>query len=303
MFIVRIGPPYYQLVIDSLSNGIPQQQVFNINKDVESVVDRVKYRPIFGKYYLVIASYVKGKSFWQTVKTLEEKEFIKVIVYTHTKEEFMTMISKAEDTKFDIKVYDSYKASKQDRNVYIIRTLKKLNKDIRLTQSGVDLIRQRLYGYTIEVNGFLQQLAFSDMTQKSISKIIPKKSLLTTNSFGWMMYDNKVSLAEADEFIQRYRYYPMPLVESLKKYTEKLLNIYSYYLKGEFTEVNYDEFIVNHKDLISSQFAAKNILVIFGKISIERLYQIYSMLQSADSQNRMECILILYKCVRLIGGL
>ena len=164
------------------------------------------------------------------------------------------------------------------------------------------LICDRLSGYSSEVNGFLHQLALSSINATTIQKIIPKRSILTVASFGWLIYDKKISLIEADAFIQQYKYYPMPLIESLLKYTEKLLKLYGYYIKGEFTDINYESFVVEHKKLITSQYNAKNILLVFERLSMERLYKIYSMLCDVNPYNRFECILILYKVVRFIGG-
>lgn len=302
MYIIRTGPPYYTLVIDALTKRIPKQQVFTVGKDIDIAKEKVKYAPIFGAYYLVIAEYQKGKAFWQTVKELEVKKYVKVVLLARTKEEFLTVIAKAEDSKFEFKVYDAYKASKEDKNYYIVKTLRSFNKDIVISKTVLNEIRERLQGYNHEINGYLQQLAWVPMTIANVRKIVPKKSMLTVASFGWMLYDRKITIEEADALILRYRYYPTVLGDSLKKYTEKLLTLYHSYIKGDFTELNYDEFITTNKKLVPNPYSAKTYLSIYERLSIDRLYQIDTMLSEIGKSGRLNDILVLYKLVRLIGG-
>lgn len=302
MFIIRTGPPYYNLVIDALTQKIPKQQVFTVGTDIDIAKEKVKYAPIFGAYYLIIAEYQKGKAFWQVVKELEDKKYVRLIVLTRTKEDFLTVAAKAEDSKFEFKLYDAYRASKKDKDLYIVKTLKSFNKDIVVPRSVLDEIRERLQGYNHEVNGYLQQLAWIPVTVANVRKVIPKKSMLTVASFGWMLYNKKISIADADALILRYRYYPVVLGDSLKKYTEKLITLYHPYIMGEFTEINYDEFITTHKKLVPSHYSAKTYLSIYERISIDRLYQIDCMLCEIGKSTRVNDILILYKVVRLIGG-
>lgn len=302
MVIIRLGPPYYQLVIDKMSKGIPSQQIFKVDKDISIAEAKTKYAPIFGRFYLVQLSYSKDKSFWQSLRNLIKRDYVRIILFVKTKEDLLTAIAKSEDAKLPIQIYDSYKASRADKELYIKKTLLSYNPDIKITPSNVKLICDRLSGYSSEVNGFIHQLALSPINTTTIQKIIPKRSILTVASFGWLIYDKKISLIEADTFIQQYRFYPMPLIESILKYTEKLLKLYGYYIKGEFTDINYESFVVENKKLITSQYNAKNILLIFERLSMERLYKIYSMLCDVNPYNRFECILVLYKVVRLIGG-
>lgn len=302
MFIIRTGPPYYNLVIDALMNKIPKQQVFIVGKDIELAKDKVRYAPIFGAYYLVIAEYQKGKVFWQIAKELEGRAYVKLVLLTRTKEEFLTVTTKAEDSKFEYKIYDAYKASKKDRNYYIIKTLKGFNKDVIITTPVLNEIRERLQGYNHEVNGYLQQLAWLPLSVATVRKTIPKKSILTVASFGWMLYDRKLSLEEVDKFLLRYQYYPTILKEPLKKHTDKLLNLYPSYIRGEFTEINFDDFIAANKKLIASQYTAKSYLAVYERISIDRLYQIDSILSEIGQGSRVNDVLLLYKAVRLIGG-
>ncbi len=302
MFVIRTGPPYYTLVLDALMTKIPKQQVFTVGKDIEIAKDKVKYAPIFGVYYLVVAEYQKGKAFWQIVKELEGKTYVKLVLLTRTKEEFLTVTTKAEDSKFEYKSYDAYKASKKDKNYYIVKTLKGFNKDVVITVPVLNEIRERLQGYNHEINGYLQQLAWLPLNVATVRKTIPKKSMLTVASLGWMMYDRKISIAEADALILRYRYYPSVLGESLKKHTEKLLTLYTFYIKGEFTELNYDEFITANKKLVANPYTAKNYLAVFERLSLDRMYQIDSLLSEIGKGGRINDILILYKAVRLIGG-
>lgn len=302
MYNIRTGPPYYNLILMALQKGIPPQQVINVGKDIETASERVKYAPIFGAYYLVIAEFRNNKGYWQIVKELEAKSYIRLVLLTRTKDDFMLVNTKAEKSKIQIKVYDSYKASVKDKNTYIMLMLQKYNPDIKVNKSSLDAIRERLNGYTHEVNGYLQQLAWMPLTAASIRKIIPKKDNLTVASFNWMLYGGKITLAEADEFILRYRYYPQVLGETLKKYTEMLLGLYRLYIKGEFTELNVDEFAAINKKTIPNVYAAKSYLDIFSRMSIDRLYQIDSMLSEMDNYNKVKNVLILYKVVRLVGG-
>lgn len=302
MFVIRTGPPYYTLVLDALMKSIPKQQVFTVGKDIELAKPKVQYAPIFGAYYLVIAEYQKGKAFWQIVKELENKKFVKLVLLTKTKEEFLTIITKAEDSKFECKNYDAYKASKKDKNLYIVKTLKSFNKDVEIKVSVLDAIRERLQGYNHEINGYLQQLAWLPLNVATVRKVIPKKSMLTVASFGWMLYDRKITVEEADALVLRYRYYPSILGESLKKQTEKLLTLYSFYIKGEFTESNYDSFVANNKKLVPTSYNAKNYLAVFERISLDRMYHIDSLLSDMGKGSRVSDILILYKATRLIGG-
>lgn len=301
MYIIRIGMPYYLLIIDALAKGIPSQQVINVGANIELVSEKVKYAPVFGAYYLVITEYQKGQTYWRIVKELANKSYIKLIITVRTKEQFRNLITKAEDGKFDVKIYDSYKASKRDRNMYIVKMLKSYNKDVIISKSVLDAIRERLYGYSFEVNGYLNQLAWSNLTVANVYKIIPKKNILTTASFGWLLYTGEISIVEADRFLLRYKYYPYAISESLKRYTDKLLAVLPFYLKGEFTEYNYEKFCSENKKLIQSQYVAKTYLDIFKVLSIERLYLIDSMLTSIGD-NRINDILILYKVIRLIRG-
>lgn len=300
MYLIRTGPPYYNLIIDALSSKIPKQQVLSVGKEIELAEDTVKYSPIFGAYYLVICEYQKGKVFWQHVKDILSKKYVKLIILTRTKDDYLTIVAKAEKSNIEIKIcYDSYKASVKDRNIYIQRTLLGYNPKIKLNKTIVDTIRERLHGYTSEVNGYLQQLAWLPLTASNIKKIIPKKSMLTPASFGWMLYDKKISIEQADELILRYQHYPIVLFDSLKKYTEKLLDLYPYYIHGSFTDLNVDEFVATSK-LIQSSFVAKNYLDVYERLSIDRLYKIDMMLEL--SNNRVADILTLYKTVRLIIG-
>jgi len=302
MIIIRTGPPYYLLIIDKLSNDIPKTQILNAGKDIESVLPKVQYAPIFGAYYLVILEYQKGQQFWKELKEIESIDYVKLILTTKTKDDFNTVINKSESSKFDYWVYDSYKASKRDKNIYIIKTIKSYNNSVILSNEIIDVIRKRLNGYSYEINGYLQQLAFvSDLSSKNIMKLIPKKNVLTPASFGWMLYSGDLSIKEADAIIYRYKYYPHVLIESIKKYTDKIIDIIPYYLSGEFTEYNYEKFAANNKKLISSQFIALTYLDIFKIISIERLYKISAMLNNSNG-DRVSDILLLYKVVRLITG-
>lgn len=301
MIVIRTGPPYYNLIIDALSSKIPKQQVLSVGKDLEIAVDTVKYAPIFGAYYLIIWEYQKGKTYWQTLKDILSKPYVKVIILTRTKDDYLTVIAKSEKSSFEIDIhYDSYKASVKDKNVYIKRVILEHNPKAKLTKTAINTIRERLSGYSVEVNGYLQQLAWLPLTSDNIKKIIPKRSMLTPASFGWMLYDRKISIAEADELILRYQYYPYVLIESLKKYNDKLLKMFPYYLHGDFTEINVDEFVSSTK-LIQNSLVAKSYLEVYERISIERLYQIDSML-SGDTSSRISNILTLYKIVRLVGG-
>lgn len=302
MYIIRTGPPYYTLVLDALMAKIPQQQVFSVGKVIDLAKEKVKYAPIFGAYYLVIAEYQKGKAFWAVVKELENLSHVRLVLLTRTKEEFLTVTTKAEDSKFETKIYDAYNASKKDKNFYIVKTMKSYNPEIQITVPVLDEIRERLQGYNHEINGYLQQLSMLPLNVATVRKTIPKKSMLTVATFGWMLYDLKISIAEADALILRYRYYPVVLCDSLKKHTEKLLVLYRYYLQGEFTELNYDKFIASNKGLVASPYTAKNYLAIFERISIDRMYRIDALLSDVGKVGRVNDILILYKVVRLIGG-
>lgn len=301
MYIIRIGMPYYLLIIDALAKGIPSQQVINVGTNIELVNEKVKYAPVFGAYYLVITEFQKGQTYWRIVKELASKNYIKLVITVRTKEQFSNLITKAEDGKIDFKIYDSYKASKRDRNMYIVKTLRSYNPNVKLSKSALNAIRERLYGYSFEVNGYLQQLAYTNLTVATVQKIIPKKSILTTASFGWLLYSGEISVAEADSFLLRYKYYPYAISESLKRYTAKLLTVLPFYIKGLFTEYNYEKFCAENKKLIQSQYVAKTYLDIFKSLSAERLYLIDGLLNSIGD-NRINDIFILYKVIRLIRG-
>lgn len=302
MLIIRTGMPYYNLIIDALSKKVPNQQIFNVGTDLFSVKDNLKYAPIFGAYYLVIAKYDKSQAFWKMIREIEQCDYVKLLLMVYTKDQLKTSILKADNMKLTVAVYDSYKASKRDRNMYIVQKLYEYNSDVKVSNANLDLIRTRLYGYSIEVNSFLQQLARSPINRKSILKIIPKKSIISNSSFGWLAYSGDVSLKELDTFILEHKYYPYGASDSLKKYTDNLISLFPYYLSGRFTECNYEKFIKENNKIINNVYTARTYLEIYSRVSIEKLYRISSMLEDVSFNNRTKSILIIYKVIRLIRG-
>lgn len=302
MFIIRTGLPYYLLVLNALSKDIPKQQIINVGKNIEVAVDKVRYAPVFGAYYLVITEYQKGQAYWKIIKQLYQKSYIELVITVHTKEQFRNLITKSEDSKFKFKIYDSYSASKRDRNIYIVQMMKSYNPDVVLSNAVLDAIRERLRGYSYEINGYLQQLAWTELTVKNVQKIIPKKDILTTASFGWLLYTGGISVAEADLFIMKYKYYPQALKESLLKYNNKLLAVLPYYTSGEFTEYNYEKFCIDNKKIVPSKFVGQTYLDIFKVMSIEKFYLIDDMLSKIGTESRYNDILLLYKIIRLVRG-
>ena len=302
MIIIRTGPPYYNLIIDALQRKIPSQSVFNAGKDLSSVQEKIKYVPIFGTYYLVITDYVNNRNQWKLLKDMDSKTFVKIVLLTRTSEDFMNACIKCDKSKIVFKVYDSYKASVRDRELYIMQVLRSFNPDVKMSKTALKTIRERLYGYTTEVNIYLQQLAYLPLTEKTIKKIIPKKNKLTLAGFSWMLYAGKVSLIQADDFIMRYKYYPQALAEVMLKYTDNLLDLYKYYINGEFTELTLDTFVTNNKKLIPSIYAGESHLKTFERLSYDRLCQISILLSEVDNLNKTKGVLNLYKSVRLICG-
>ena len=222
-------------------------------------------------------------------------------MYVKNKEEMLNMIAKAEAANMKYHLYDSYKASKNDRNIYIVKKLREYNPDIKLNKTLLNTIRERLNGYSLEINGYLQQIALRNLSVAEIRKVIPKKNILNASSVGWLLYSGDVSLKDVDSLIYDYKYYPRALIDSISRYTDKLIKVIPYYVKGEFNSYTYERFIVSHKDIVNTVYAAKTYLEIFSRISVERIYKIDGLLKDTGN-DRLKDVLVLYKCARLIKG-
>ena len=121
VYIVRTGPPYFDVYFKHMIKAIPSQSVIHDTGDNFNVLkNTLKFSPVFGKYYVVVLNYRKDKEFIQFLKwATVEKKYIKVVVYVKTKADYTTMYQKAEVNKIPHKIYDNYKASKRDKNIYI----------------------------------------------------------------------------------------------------------------------------------------------------------------------------------------
>lgn len=301
MYVVRTGPPYYNLVINKLEQSLPKQQIFTVMDDYEEVKEKMAYVPIFAPYYLVSVYYKHSKEFWKFIYWCAERKYIKTVILCNRRDDYSTVLSLCEQRNIETVQYDSYQASKRDKNRYILHTIYKLNPKAKPTNSSLDLIRTRLAGYSSEVNTFLTKVAFCDFSRKEIMRLIPKKSKLTSSNFGYSVY-HKTSYDTLDSFIEKFRYYPKPLITSLTTYTDKVTSLYKLHLAGEFTGVNYKTFVVNNGEKygIHSDYAAKSYLDVVEHMSYSKLMLINSMLSEAG-ESRLKNIVTLYKLVRIIG--
>jgi hypothetical protein len=301
-FIIRTGPPYYETVIDKVKEGIPKQQVFNVEiEELEILKDKLKYIPIFADYYIVSVNYKRKKELTNFLRWAKEFEYIKIIIYCTRSDNYSNMIAFCNQNDIDAFIYNSYKANKEEINSYIIKTIKSINPNASLTMNKVDTIRKRIRGYTMEVYGFLQKLAFTSISPKEIKDIIPKREILTAGTFGYNCYSD-TAISKLDTVIYNYRFYPMVLVDSLNDYVEKVSKLYPYYVSGEFTDYNYNKFIAEkgNKFNILTDYQAQNYLSILKTTSYPKLILIKTIIGDCSKYNRTKTILNLYKLVRII---
>lgn len=301
MYVIRTGPPYYNLLIKKLEQDLPKQQVITVMDNYDEAKEKMTYVPIFAPYYLVSMYYKRGREFWKFVYWCAEQEHIKLVILCNKKDDYTTVLSLCEQHNISTIQYDSYLASKRDKNRYITHMIYQLNPKAHLTQSALDLIRQRLSGYASEVNAYITKVAFSNFSRKEIMKLIPSKSKLTSSNFGFSVYHG-AKLETLDRFIEKFRYYPKPLITSLTSYTDKITELYKLHLAGEFTGINYKKFVLEQGDKlgIRSEYAAKSYLDVIEHMSYSKLLLINSIL-SETGENRLKNIVILYKLVRIIG--
>lgn len=301
-FIIRTGPPYYETVVEKVRKGIPSQQIFNVDiEELETLKDKLKYIPIFADHYVVSVNYKRKKELTNFLRWANEYEYIKVIVYCSRNDNYSNMIAFCNQNNIDAFLYNSYKATKEEINDYIIKSIRTINPRALLTMNKVNAIRKRLYGYTLEVYGFLQKLAFTAIEQKDIRDIIPKREVLTAGTFGYNCYSDTV-INKLDMMIYKYRFYPMVLVDSLDEYVDKVYKLYPYYVSGEFTDYNYNTFVAEkgNKFNILTDYQAQNYLSILKRTSYPKLILIKTIIDDCSKYNKTKTVLNLYKLVRII---
>lgn len=303
LYITRTGPPYFEIVLKNLRSKIPKISVIQTGDTIDSVLslrNKLSYAPVFGKYYLVISNFMKDKEFFKFIKwaTVDVK-YIKFVLICKNKNEYQQAVNKAEMNRIPCKTYDPYKASKDDKNLYIQNFLADYGISLKLTE--LDLIRQRLKGYTTEVNSLLQAIAnLPEINRKSIMKTIPKRSDLNPNSFGFSLYSEEYGLNDFLQLLKENQYSVRLLTYSLKSYTNKLLKLYKYYLSGDFTEMNYKSFVISEGEKVGVQtdYHAQAILDIYSRYSYPKLLTIACMIDDVGN-SRLSHIVLLEKIIYL----
>jgi hypothetical protein len=304
LYIVRTGPPYFDVFLKQLIKAIPSQSViYDTGDNFNLLQNNLRYSPVFGKYYLIVMNYTKDKELfkfleWATVTV----KYIKVVLYVKSKSDFITAQQRSDMNKIPYKVYDNYKASSRDRDLYITNYLSKY--DIVLKPDVLKAIRGRLHGYSIEVNSLLEKIArLEKITPVTVRKAIPPRSNLNYASFGYILFSEDYTVEDFHKLLFEYKYSPKILYNSVYDYHNKLMKLYKLYLTGVFSEINYKTFVLEKGDKygINNEYHAQGILDIFSRYSYPKLILISSVLSEVDS-SRLSYITALYKVIKICRG-
>lgn len=302
IILIRTGPPYYELIENKVQHNIPKNSILSNNEmSTSEIIERIKYRSIISANYVVKFNYNKNsrKDFNKLIKKVSELNYVTLLVYTSTKDDYTLLQTTYRN--FNLKLFDSYNASDNFKEFYITYKLKQLNPNIKLSSKMVAVIRKRLKGYT-DINGYLVNLSHENINTDTIYKIIPKYKVLNSRTFSSILFlkRDRISLKSFDELLTNYRYYPKPLVESLTKYFTSLNSLYTDYLSGNISDLNYLTYIETNKINIINSYNAKDILDRFATISPIKMLGI---INNIDAMNRekdnFKIILMLYKFIRI----
>lgn len=303
IIFIRTGPPYYELIENKLEDRLPKNSILsNSEIPVKDIIERIKYRSIISSIYLIKFKYTEKRDkhdFAKLIKKVYELDYVTLIVYISSKDDYTTLQTLY--NKYNPKLFDSYSASEGIKNIYIEYKLKQYNPNVKVSNAMIAEIRKRLRGYT-DINGFLVNLSHSVININTIRKIIPKYKILNARTFPMVMFlkRNKVSLKSFDELLCNYKYYPKPLVDSTVKYFNMLNVLYTDYLLGRFTEINYLKYVEDIKMSSLNKYNAKDILDRFETISPIKMLAIISKISELENErDNFKIVLLLYRVIRI----
>ena len=303
LYIIRNGPPVYTLLTDKLQAGTtPSNILTSEGYSFSEIIERTATRSILGKYFLVQLTFKERGNFelCQLIEKLAKLSYVHVILFCTGKKSYLQARQRFE--KLSPRTLDSYAVSNEFFEEYIKYRILKYNARAQIPEYLIPDIRRNLRGYT-DINHFLYKLAFTEnVTKKVINELIPRRKSLSVNTFPRKLFlqPDTLNLKKINEFLDEYKFYISSVVIPLYDFYEGLYSIYKDYLKGNFTILNYMNYLENHKDLVITESNALNVLDFFKRTS-PLLMEIYrnNFTKIYKEKNNFSQFILLYKFILL----
>lgn len=300
--IIRTGINCYTYLVQSLKRKAGPSACLKVNQDnFNEFVEKLAYRPMFSKFYLVELEFTdtaRGEFKKFITDRLLTSNWIQCIIYVHHTELFEEL--KEVYKGYDILFYNSYSVSDEYLAKYIRRYIYDATSGEQIISMELArYIRKRVKYQDYLLDSKLDLLAHAHIDKKSIRQIIPRYRGVKVSTFPYHFFRQDKE-SEIGSFISRYQYSIDYLYKPMISFLETWVSLYSEYLSGNLTPLNYMDWIVANgsRFSISYKYQIENWLWLLENYSYELVISYSYFLYKYRNAGDFEKTLAIYKLMK-----
>lgn len=301
--VLRTGINIFHKYLDALESQVTKDCIIHMDshnyRDFTSICS---VKPMFCHCYLVYATVEDlDQKYLEHLAGLSVIKWIQLILKVRSRELFDALMYHKVFSKF--RFLNCYELPKAVWHAYIRYELKVNGcPQEKITKAAVTRIRNRARYKEYVLDSVLPILARTDMSLKTINSYIQPYTGVTLQNIGAKLFD-PVKARPVAELLYKYRNYIDPVFKNVKEYVSSWFKLYDEFASGALSDETLLSWLAErgNKYNLTYDYQVRAWLDSFSRYSYEFMAIAFTLLQTAQHDNKSSQLLCIYKLYRMVN--
>lgn len=263
--VVLTTLPYTQTVIDRIYSTTPTSSILTASdSNWNHVVERVKTRPFYSKYFWVLINCSNKLRAARELKEVLDVEWVRFAYLCPEKGTYNRVQEFLDKQKAHYALFNCYNVNYFMKVRFVRDTYSKVAPgQPGLPLDVVNYIAKRLSGNETRLEFYMTTVLNQrgNITKQAIGKLMPDRGYVTLSNFMLALFDPETSednIVRLKEMIAKYRGYPRPLIKQALNFFDTWQLIYDEYQQGHLNEITFMTWLNDQMDSKSKKKMGKS---------------------------------------------